>query len=72
MWLAVASENVLRAREVLDDAWLQGLSEEERSAVAEVHVDLDTDGANCPACGTEFDPSAGRCPDCGLNFGDGS
>jgi hypothetical protein len=45
------------------------MTDEEREATSAA-INLDSESANCPACGTEFNPQgAERCPDCGLRLG---
>ena len=68
MWLAVAGEDLSRARQAVHDHWGRDLTAEERAA-ADRTVDLDAEEAVCPACETAFEPSAGRCPGCGLRLG---
>ena len=68
-WLAVASQDVARAKAV-HDQHLEDLVAKDGLPVHDNTADFDAEETACPACSTVF-PTKGttRCPDCGLNFG---
>lgn len=66
--LAVASEDLEAGQRIMRDGWAEG-QDAEVLEIAEQPVDLEASSAQCPACGSDFAPSAGRCGSCGLRLG---
>ena len=66
--LAVASADLERSKVLLDDAWAEGLTPEQREQSSRA-LDLDAPEWSCPACGHAFERGPNRCPSCGLRFG---
>jgi hypothetical protein len=66
--LAVASNDLLHAMQVLEERWAGELSPEAYAA-SQRPIDLDAESALCPACSTAFTPGRPRCPGCGLRVG---
>ena len=67
MWLAVASQDVQRAKEVLEASWMDGLDLEQQ-AIAEGVLDFNAEEMTCPACLTSFATGPTACPECGLQL----
>jgi hypothetical protein len=68
--LAVASQDVGRAKEALDAQW-RDLLEEGQGGSADIILDHTKDEMTCPACLTTFPTGPEECPDCGLYIGVG-
>jgi hypothetical protein len=67
LWLAVASEDVARAKEVLEARWRDGLDEQQQ-AIADGVLDFNAAEMTCPACLTAFPTGPQACPECGLQL----
>ena len=65
--LAVASTDIPRAQQILDEHWNRGLDEAGRRATEAV-FDLDAESSPCPACTDPIPQGTGRCPSCGLRL----
>lgn len=66
-YLKVATEDLGRMREILQEKWQEGLEREGLSLEAAPEK---VEANACPACGTEVPDSTTECPDCGLFLGD--
>ena len=66
--LAVASQDVERAKEALEARWMEHLDAAERESAAIV-LDFGADQMTCPACLTTFATGPRECPECGLFLG---
>ncbi len=66
--LAVASQDVERARVTLEASWMAHLDEAERES-ASIVLDFAAEQMTCPACLTSFATGPRECPDCGLFLG---
>ena len=66
--LAVASQDLERAKLTLESSWMDQLDEAEREAACIV-LDFGAETMTCPACLTSFPTGPRECPDCGLFLG---
>jgi hypothetical protein len=69
-WLAVASRDLLRARELYEAQHDRLIHDETGRRRTRIVADFDAEQTTCPACEATFNPKGvTECPDCGIRFG---
>ena len=66
--LAVASQDVQRVMQLLEDRW-RDLLEGDQGNSADIVLDFSSQEMTCPACLTTFPTGPDECPSCGLFLG---
>jgi rRNA maturation endonuclease Nob1 len=66
--LAVADNQLEKAMALMDDDFLDSLSDREKE-ISQMVVNHNASRTQCPGCLTEFTTGPSECPDCGLFIG---
>jgi hypothetical protein len=66
--LAVADNQLEKAKSIMDEDFLGTLSDEEKE-ISRIVVDHNASHIQCPGCLTKFETGPNECPDCGLFLG---
>ena len=66
--LAVAGSQLEEATSLMDEAFLESLSEKEKE-ISRIVVDHNASHIQCPGCLAEFASGPDECPECGLFLG---